>query len=106
MAGHRCALTVDGACVSPQVDPNFRGAALVPEGQLQRERLPSKWAQIQSKSLLRLRLRVSSLPCAAPKLLQTFTEKILSLSSSWSEAEKATRRALAERLKTAVSKPQ
>src|SRR5258708_1175966 len=34
------------------------------------ERLPSKWTRIQSKSLLRLRLRVASGPCAAPKLLQ------------------------------------
>src|SRR6266478_4390535 len=34
------------------------------------ERLPSKWTRIQSKSLLRLRLRVASGPCAAPKSLQ------------------------------------
>jgi hypothetical protein len=33
------------------------------------ERLPSKWTQIQSKSLLRLRLRVPSHACAAPSLL-------------------------------------
>src|SRR5260370_38903946 len=58
------------------------------------ERLPSKWTQIQSKSLLRLRLRVSSPPCAAPKVLLTFTDKILRLSSSQSQAEEATGRAL------------
>jgi hypothetical protein len=33
-------------------------------------RLSSKGTQIKSKSLLRLRLRVPSHPCAAPKLLQ------------------------------------
>ena len=34
------------------------------------ERLPSKWTQIKSKSLRRLRLRVPSHPWPAPKLLQ------------------------------------
>jgi hypothetical protein len=62
MTVERCAFTVDAAFVWPQVDPNFRGEALVPEAQLQRERLPSKWTQDQSKSLLRLRLRVPSHP--------------------------------------------